>query len=196
MLIHHWSCFHPLWSCRYSKIRKQQMPSYIVCTSVDGNTGDNYLNFLMNKWTLLMEDMPLETRHHIFFLCSGTPHFGHEVMAYFNECYRNLTIGCCSPIPWLPRSLDLTLLNFLCRILRKRWRKGLKYRWEWELHWIMDAFSYIRERTKMIQQAVKCKLITVVKMLCIYKVYLVKCSSECIWLILSFIFLCTHFESP
>jgi hypothetical protein len=47
-------------------------------------------SFLMNKLMLLMEEMPLETQHGIFFKHNGVPpHFGHQVMAYLNQHYES-----------------------------------------------------------------------------------------------------------
>jgi hypothetical protein len=44
----------------------------------------NYLNFLTNELTLLMEDVTLETRHSIL------SHFGHEFTAYLNQNYEKI----------------------------------------------------------------------------------------------------------
>jgi hypothetical protein len=52
-------------------------------------TADNYLNFLVNELPLLMEEVPLETRHGIFSQHSGVPPcFGCQVMVYLNQCYE------------------------------------------------------------------------------------------------------------
>jgi hypothetical protein len=49
-------------------------------------TPANYLHFLMNKFPLLMEDVHLYIKLRIFFQYDGAiPHFGHQVLAYFNQ---------------------------------------------------------------------------------------------------------------
>jgi hypothetical protein len=76
----------------------------------DVTTTDSH--FLTNELLLLMEDVPLETKHGIFAQHKVPPHFG-QVTAYLNQCYENVCIGHHSPILWPPRSPDLTLLDFL-----------------------------------------------------------------------------------
>jgi hypothetical protein len=63
-----------------------------------------------------MEDMLLEMKCGIFFEHDGVPpHFGCQVIAYLNQCYKNHWIGRCGPVAGLLRSLDLTLFDFfLC----------------------------------------------------------------------------------
>jgi hypothetical protein len=83
-------------------------------------TADNCLNFLANELWLLMEDMPLETRHGIFLQHDGVPPcFGCYIMAYLNQCYQNHGIGCHGPVPWLLSSLYLSPFDFFLWILMR-----------------------------------------------------------------------------
>jgi hypothetical protein len=53
-------------------------------------TVDNYQIFLMNKLPLLMENVPVETRHRILFQQNVvSPHFGCQVTTFLNQCYKN-----------------------------------------------------------------------------------------------------------
>jgi hypothetical protein len=58
-------------------------------------------------------------------LCCGTmtPHFDREVTAYLNQRYENRCIGRIGPIPWPPRSPDLTPLDFILLGLMKKMTK-------------------------------------------------------------------------
>jgi hypothetical protein len=76
------------------------------------STADNYLNFLTKKLTLLMADVPLQTRRGVYLQHDGAPpHIGREVTAHLNRRYENRWIGRRDPVTWLPRSPDL-LISF------------------------------------------------------------------------------------
>jgi hypothetical protein len=79
-------------------------------TFIDDSTSDNFLNFMMNELLLLMENMPLETRHGVFQWT--LPYFVCQIVAYMNDHYKNHWICYCDPVPCLSRLLDLTLLDF------------------------------------------------------------------------------------
>jgi hypothetical protein len=84
-------------------------------------TAANYLHFLVIELPVSLENMPLETRLRMFFQHDGMPpHFGYQVMPHLNQSYENWWFGHASPMPWLPRSLDFTLLNFLLWDLMKK----------------------------------------------------------------------------
>jgi hypothetical protein len=107
-------------------------------------TADNYLKFLTNELPLLMEDVPLETRHRTFFQHNEMPlHFG-QVVAYMNHCYKNNRIGHHHPIPWMQISPELTMLDFTLWGLMKEMTYRTKVHMREELlHQIMDAAAYI-----------------------------------------------------
>jgi hypothetical protein len=57
-------------------------------------TAANYLQFPINELLFLMEDMPLDAGLRMFFPLGETPpHFGCQVIACLNQCYRKLWIG-------------------------------------------------------------------------------------------------------
>lgn len=61
------------------------------------------------KLLLLMEAMPLETRHGVFILHDEvTPCFDSQVLACSNQHYENCWIGHHGPVSWPLKTLDLT----------------------------------------------------------------------------------------
>jgi hypothetical protein len=64
-------------------------------------TADTYMNFVTNEFPLLMEDVTLETRR------------GSQVTAHLYLRYENRWIGRSGPVPWPPKSPDLTPLDFI-----------------------------------------------------------------------------------
>jgi hypothetical protein len=100
-----------------------------------------------------MEDVPLETKRGISFEHDGAPpHFGRQDTDYLNQRYENRWIGR-GPVPWPPRSPDLSPLDFLLRgpVKVMTYRAKLHTREE-QLHLVVDAAAYIRERPEMIQR--------------------------------------------
>jgi hypothetical protein len=70
--------------------------------------------FVMYNVQLLTNEMPLlmETRSEIFFKHdTEPPHFG-QLQAYLNQPNENRWAGRRGPVPWPPRSPDLTPLDF------------------------------------------------------------------------------------
>jgi hypothetical protein len=60
-----------------------------------------------------MEDVPLETRRGIVFQHDGAPAlFCRQGTACLNQLYESRRIGRRGPIPWPPRSPDLTPRDF------------------------------------------------------------------------------------
>ena len=71
-------------------------------------TGDNYTQFLETQLPVLLEDVPLEIRNHMWFMQNGTPaHFIRIVREFLNNNYTNRWIGRIGPIAWPARSPDL-----------------------------------------------------------------------------------------
>lgn len=72
-------------------------------------TGAMYLNFLQNDLPELLENVPLHTRRNLWIQHDGAPpHFCVPVRDFLNQHYPNRWIGRGGPIPWPPRSPDLT----------------------------------------------------------------------------------------
>lgn len=76
-------------------------------------TGNDYLHFLENSLPELLEDVPLNVRRNMWFLHDGAPaHFSHLVREHLNNIFENKVIGRGGPVPWPPRSPDLTPMDF------------------------------------------------------------------------------------
>jgi len=78
----------------------------------DRMTGQNYLDFLQNGLPEQLGVVPLATRIAIYFQHDGTPSHYIRHVQHFNDTFPNRWIGRGSTINWLPRSPDLTLLDF------------------------------------------------------------------------------------
>ena len=75
-------------------------------------TSAAYFDFLQNKLPELLEDVPLRTRGSLIFQQDGAPpHFSRHVRDFLNQ-HDQGWIGRARTIDWLPRSPDLTLLDF------------------------------------------------------------------------------------
>lgn len=91
----------------------------------DRMTGDSYLHFLQNDLPEQLEDVPLETRRHMYLQHDGSPiHYTRMVTQHLNNTYPNRWIGRGSLIHWPARSPDLTPLDFCLW----GWLKGEVYR--------------------------------------------------------------------
>jgi hypothetical protein len=76
-------------------------------------TGDIYLIFLQGTLPALLEPVPLEVRHEMWFQHNGAPaHFTNVVCEYLDEAFGNRRTARGGPITWPPRSPDLTPLDF------------------------------------------------------------------------------------
>ncbi|KAJ4444914.1 hypothetical protein ANN_06713 [Periplaneta americana] len=80
---------------------------------------NNKLTAALYRWhlevTLLpyLDDLPLERRRGFFFQQDGTlPHFRLTVRELLNEVIHGCWIGSRDPVEWLPKSPDLTPLDF------------------------------------------------------------------------------------
>lgn len=75
--------------------------------------GRRYLNFLTNELPGLLDDVPLDTREHMFFQQDGAPaHNAIIVRQKLNQIFQNRWIGTYGVVPWPARSPDLTPLDF------------------------------------------------------------------------------------
>jgi hypothetical protein len=93
---------------RHNKLARNWPPLF------NGNlNGEMYLHFLRNELPQLLENVDLNTRQHMWFQQDGAPpHFHRIVREYLDENFRNRWIGRGSNNIWLPRSPDLTPLDF------------------------------------------------------------------------------------
>ena len=79
----------------------------------DRMTGDSYLHFLRNDLPELLEEVPLDTRLHMYLQHDGASiHYTRMVIQHLNNTYPNRWIGRGSLIHWSARSPDLTPLDF------------------------------------------------------------------------------------
>lgn len=75
--------------------------------------GQAYLHFLQENLPILLEDVPLNVRSHLWFMHDGAPaHFSRNVRDYLNLTFQGNWIGRGGPIPWPPRSPDLNPCDF------------------------------------------------------------------------------------
>lgn len=83
---------------------------YILPDKLNGPT---YLVFLRDILPELLENVPIQLRRRMWFQHDGAPaHFSNIVREYLNVVFRNRWIGRGGPIPWPPRSPDLTPIDF------------------------------------------------------------------------------------
>ena len=114
--------------------------------------GQNYLNFLRDRFDNLMDDVPLHLRNTMYFMQDGAPpHFSREVRQFLDNKFNGRWIGRGGPVPWPPRSPDLTPCDFFL------WGyvKSLVYKTEIVSEEdlrakIIAAFNSIRERPYLL----------------------------------------------
>ena len=76
-------------------------------------TSAYHLDFLTNELPGLLEDIPLMVRSQMYFQHDGAPpHYTRHVREYVNESFPNHWLGRGGPVPWAPRSPDLTPLDY------------------------------------------------------------------------------------
>jgi len=76
-------------------------------------TGNTYEAFLRHEIPGLLEDIPLMIRSQLYFQHDGAPPlYTRRVREFLNESFPNRWLGFGGPIPWLPRSPYLTLLDY------------------------------------------------------------------------------------
>ncbi|KAJ8936265.1 hypothetical protein NQ318_019752 [Aromia moschata] len=75
---------------------------------------ERYLQFLQEQLPVLLENVTLQLRANMCFQHDGAPpHKARIVQQYLNETYGKNWVGINGPIPWAPKSPDLTPLDFL-----------------------------------------------------------------------------------
>lgn len=76
-------------------------------------TTANYRIFLKHVLPGLLDDVPLSVRRNMWFQHDGAPaHFGLAVRRDLNRSFPQRWIGRGGPVPWPPRSPDLSSLDF------------------------------------------------------------------------------------
>lgn len=79
----------------------------------DNLNGDAYLDFLQNDLPPLLENLPINLRHHIIFQNDGCPaHYRLTVRQFLDRTYPDRWIGRSGPILWPARSPDLTPVDY------------------------------------------------------------------------------------
>lgn len=120
--MHYWSAENPHW---LREVQHQGRWSLNVWCGIIGDriigphffdqalTGIRFLEFLINDFPILLEDVPLETRRTMFLQLDGCPaHYSINVRNHINGTFRERWIGRGSLFPWPARSPDLTCLDF------------------------------------------------------------------------------------
>lgn len=75
--------------------------------------GRSYLHFLEHDFEELIDDLPLNVRHNMFFMQDGAPaHFSVQVRNYLNAQFPQRWIGRGSTFSWPARSPDLNPMDF------------------------------------------------------------------------------------
>ena len=104
------------------------IPAEVPCeclTGILGNTligpfiiedrmrGEDYLNFVADVVMLTFDDMPLQSRWHLWYQLGGAPaHFTLLVCEWLDHHFPARWIGRGGPVVWPARSPDLTPLNY------------------------------------------------------------------------------------
>lgn len=93
----------------------------------------------------------METKHRFFVKLDGAPpHFGHEVIAYLNQHYKNHWTDNCGP---LPRSINLTpLLIFSWGLMKNTTYRAKVHMREELMYQFMDAAAYVQEGPKIFDR--------------------------------------------
>ncbi|CAK9806442.1 hypothetical protein ANTPLA_LOCUS4888 [Anthophora plagiata] len=79
----------------------------------DRLTSTEFLNFLKNELSYLLEDVPLYSVQRMWMQLDGCPaHYGTQIRQWLNNRFPQRWIGRGGSIPWPPRSPDLTPLDF------------------------------------------------------------------------------------
>jgi len=76
-------------------------------------TGNTYEAFLRHELPGLLDDIPLVIRSQMYFQHDGAPpHYTRRVREFLNESFPNRWLGRGGPVALLPRSPDLTPLDY------------------------------------------------------------------------------------
>lgn len=119
---HYWSDVNPHWS---RSVDHQHRWSVMVWCGIvngylcgpyffEGNvTGNSFLELVRDHLHELLEDVDLATRERMWFQLDGAPpHFAHIVRNHLNATFPGRWIGRGGPVPWPPRSPDITIPDF------------------------------------------------------------------------------------
>jgi len=71
-----------------------------------------YADFLRNQLNELLEDVPLDVVHRMWFMHGAPPHFSRVARHFLDERFPQKWIGRGGPIAWPARSPDLNPLDF------------------------------------------------------------------------------------
>lgn len=128
--MHYWSVDNPHWMRQNPTQRYWSLNAWGGMTDdkligpffFDGTlNGERYANFLENDLPDLLEDVPLDVRAHMWYHHDGAPpHNSALAREHLNRFYPHRWIGRNGPVPWPPRSPDLTPLDFLYGVLYKK----------------------------------------------------------------------------
>lgn len=119
--------------------------------------GDNYLHFLQNELPELVNEVPIfNGDRQIVFQNDGCPgHWRIIVRDYLNNVFPNAWIGRDGPIPWPPRSPDLTPLDFYI------WGRAKELVYATEVNTREELIRRIEEAFAMIRQEIRLRTTTV-----------------------------------
>jgi len=120
---HYWSVENPYW---YREVNHQHHWSLIVrcgilnenligsCFFDENVNGNNYLHFLQQRLSVLLEGFDVDTRQHIFFQQDDAPaHWNRRVTYHLDLTFPDRWIGRGGvAVSWYPRSSDLSSLDF------------------------------------------------------------------------------------
>lgn len=120
--MHYWATENPHWIRQVERQRPWSLNVWggILGVQVVGPflvegalTGQKYRDFLTNTLPLLLEDVSLELRQRMWLQHDGCPaHYSRLARAILDESYQDRWIGRGGPVPWPPRSPDLTSPDF------------------------------------------------------------------------------------
>lgn len=120
--MHYWAAVNPQWMQEVDHQRRWSVN--VWCGIIDGRiigphffeaslTGDVYRTFLQEQLPILLEDVPLHIRTHMWLQQDGCPaHFELTARNQVNAMFRDRWVGRGGPVPWPPRSPDLTCLDY------------------------------------------------------------------------------------
>jgi hypothetical protein len=112
-----------------------------------------YLDFLQNELQELLDDLPLIALRQMWFQQDGAPpHYGRQVRTYLDREFEGRWIGRGGPIPWPPRSPDLTPLDFfLWSYIKQKVYKTYCPDVETLRERIIDAFNEVKINVNILR---------------------------------------------
>lgn len=123
----------------------------------DNLNGDNYLDFLQNELPELLADVPhFDEDRQIVFQQDGCPaHWRLTVREHLDNAFPNSWIGRDGPIPWPPRSPDLTPLDFYI------WGRAKELVYATEVESRQDLSQRIQAAFDVIKEEIRLRTTTV-----------------------------------